>query len=78
MLSVMLAAFLGTAATPAGAATDDNRLVCRETARTGTRFARRVCKTAAEWRAIEEQSQRDLGEMRDRPALNRECTPPSC
>ncbi len=79
MISLMLATAL--AASPASSQTEaaeDNRMVCRESGRTGTRFARRICKPASEWRAISDQAQRAIGDMRDRPFINPVCRPPSC
>ncbi|WP_187107720.1 hypothetical protein [Sphingomonas xanthus] len=65
----------GQAATAAGQtqaarAADDNRLICKKEAPTGTRFGKRVCHTKAEWDQIRAQSQRDAKEMIDRPKID--------
>lgn len=59
----------GTADTPSADAAKEKK-VCKRTQRTGTRFYTEICKTAAEWAAIEEQSKRDAREMIDRPLQN--------
>lgn len=46
-----------------------DRMVCKRTQRTGTRFQTKVCKTAGQWEAIAEQHRRDVSEMVDRPQV---------
>ncbi len=46
-----------------------DRMVCKRTQRTGTRFQTKVCKTAGQWDAIAEQHRRDVSEMVDRPQV---------
>ena len=64
-----LAAFAMSA--PTVAADGDDRQVCRQVeAATGSRLGgRRVCRTAAEWRAIEQQAQREFDRGRSGPNL---------
>jgi hypothetical protein len=69
-----------SAATPAAAqseassseaarSVDDNRVICKKEAKTGTRHQTRTCHTKAEWEEIRLQNQRDLKEMVDRPVI---------
>jgi len=46
-----------------------DRMVCKRTQQTGTRFKKQVCKTAGQWDAIAEQHRRDLSETVDRPQV---------
>ena len=48
---------------------DDNRVICKSEAKTGTRQKTRICMTRAQWDDIREQNQRDLKEMSDRPVI---------
>lgn len=58
-------------ATGNAAATDaKDRLVCKRAKRTGTRFESKICKTAAAWKSLTEQHQRDAGEMINRPVIS--------
>jgi len=57
-----------TATTTASA--DANRVVCRELPKTGTRFNKRECKTAAEWDRARELARRDADEMMNKPRIN--------
>ena len=53
--ALMAGATFSGASEPAQAS-DENRVVCRRIEQTGSRMARqRVCKTAAQWRAIERE-----------------------
>ena len=72
--AVVLAAI--SASMPAAAAPEekaDRRQDCRMVApTTGSRLgARRVCRTTAEWRAIEEEAQRDAERGRSAPNIPR-------
>ena len=40
--------------------TDKNRVICKRTTVTGSRFSKKVCKTWDEWRFLEEQSKQGL------------------
>ncbi len=46
-----------------------DKLVCKRTQKTGTRFYTQICKTAAQWDALAEQHKRDLREHIDRPQI---------
>jgi hypothetical protein len=46
-----------------------DKLICKRTQRTGTRFYSQICKTAAQWDALAEQQKRDLREQIDRPQV---------
>ena len=39
---------------------DDDRIICKRTIVTGSRFAKKVCKTWGEWKALEQDSQDGL------------------
>ncbi len=76
-MRMILAAAALAAATSATAETprqnqDEQRQVCRRIdAVTGSRLgARRVCRSAAEWRAMEEEEQRAVRASRSGPNLN--------
>ena len=69
-------AILLTAANPAAVASNgpdadraDQKVVCRTVKLTGTRFAKRYCKTSSEWRVIEEKSVGALRELQARPQI---------
>jgi hypothetical protein len=71
-------AFLASAsllsAAPAFASTEPSvdpkdKLICKRTQKTGTRFYTQICKTAAQWDALAEQQKRDLREHIDRPQV---------
>lgn len=53
----------------------DNRMVCRNIRKTGTRFDTRICKRVSEWRTIEDKSTTAVREIQGRPQIN--CTTPS-
>ncbi|APZ99560.1 hypothetical protein BWQ93_14505 [Sphingopyxis sp. QXT-31] len=46
-----------------------DKLVCKRQQATGTRFFKKICKTAAQWDALAEQHRRDLREAIDRPQI---------
>lgn len=46
-----------------------DRIVCKRTQQTGTRFKKEICKTVAQWEAMTEQHRRDVSEMVDRPQI---------
>lgn len=46
-----------------------DRMVCKRTQRTGTRFDTKVCKTAGQWEAIAEEHRRNVGELANRPII---------
>lgn len=56
-------------AATAVAASDDDKMVCKSSAQTGTRFKVRTCRTKAEWAAMREQQLRDAAEMVNRPVI---------
>ena len=49
---------------------NDDKPVCRYVTHTGTRFETKVCRSAANWGKLSEQSRRNAAEMIDRPAIN--------
>ena len=46
-----------------------DKMVCKRTQRTGTRFYDKICKTAGQWDAIAEEHRRNLSETVDRPQV---------
>lgn len=46
-----------------------DKMVCKRTQKTGTRFYSQTCKTVAQWDALAEQQRRDLRETVDRPQI---------
>lgn len=68
----LLPAFAVAAHVPSDDAATVNakdRMVCKRTQRTGTRFFDKICKTAAQWDAISEEHRRNLKETVDRPQI---------
>lgn len=79
VLSLSAAAWLLSAAPALAAVSVDatatadatkDKMICKRTQRTGTRFYTKVCKTAGQWEALAEQHKRDAREMIDRPQVN--------
>jgi hypothetical protein len=63
-----------TAAFPAAASAsesqdDGERLVCKNQAKTGTRFAKRVCRTRDQWEAMRENARRQAEEEFNRRTI---------
>jgi len=69
LLSVMPASAAGSVDETATVNAKD-KMVCKRTQRTGTRFYSQICKTAGQWEALAEQQKRDAREMIDRPQVN--------
>jgi uncharacterized membrane protein len=74
MVKVLVGAALATGAAAAFASTpaapaQKEKLVCREQAKTGSRFTKRECRTAEQWEAMAEQHRRSGKEMIDRPVV---------
>lgn len=53
-----------------------DKMVCKRTQRTGTRFYDQTCKTVGQWEAIAEESRRNLSEQTNRPQQNYQPTRP--
>jgi hypothetical protein len=70
-LLLILSAALALAEAPQEAAkpaeAEKPKLVCRKEVETGTRFSRRICRTAEEWQAEAEASKKTLEGIRNRP-----------
>jgi hypothetical protein len=45
----------------------ETQLICKQTAKTNTRFGKKTCRTKAEWAAIAEQNRRVMEEEMSRP-----------
>lgn len=52
-----------------------DRVVCRSLIMTGTRFEKRVCKTAGEWEKIAQRHNDEYREQLARPVINRAAQP---
>lgn len=88
MRGINLLALAATAAllpaTPgfAAVASDDSsvdpkdRMVCKRTQKTGTRFYGKICKTVGQWEALAEENRRSLSEQTNRPQQNYQPTRP--
>ncbi len=65
---VFAAMLLQTSPTPAAKPTDPNARICRKVqAPTGSRVnAKRECRTALEWAAVDAENNRDIDQMRRR------------
>jgi hypothetical protein len=49
----------------------ENQLVCKLRIQTGTRFKKKVCRTAGQWEAMSEAHRRGWEEMANRPVMGR-------
>jgi hypothetical protein len=67
---LIIASLLPVPAHATDPAKPEERKVCKREKKTGTRFTTKICKTAAEWETITEQSRRDIGELINRPQIN--------
>ena len=65
-VSIAIALAMQPAAIPAS---EDNQIVCKKQAKTGTRHQTKTCRTKLQWEQIRIQSQRELKEMMDRPQI---------
>jgi len=52
---------------PQKVSSEDTQLVCKQTAKTNTRFGKKTCRTKAEWAAIAEQNRRIIEDEMSRP-----------
>lgn len=46
-----------------------DKMICKRSQKTGTRFYTQTCKTAAQWDALAEEHKRNLREVVDRPQI---------
>jgi hypothetical protein len=53
-------------------AKSEGRLICKHSKKTGTRFTTKICKTAAQWDRISEESRAEANEMINRPIISTE------
>jgi len=51
------------------ALSDDQRIICKQTPKSGSRFMRRLCGTKAEWERMTEQHKRAYSEIQNRPTI---------
>jgi len=65
VLGMMIVGTPAMAKEKANAPNDPNRKVCRQEGATGSVFVKRVCHTAAEWRAIDENNARQTKTFND-------------
>lgn len=70
VLAIVVPALLATPAQAKSDKDDEQKVVCKRDAKTGTRFAKVTCRTRAEWEQIAEQHRRDYSETRDRPQID--------
>ena len=72
MVAVTAVAASAAAAFDPGRATDarnGDQVVCRNSAKAGTRLVTRICLTRAEWAAIAENGRRTASEIFDRRSI---------
>lgn len=48
---------------------EKQRVICKTQIPAGSRFAVRVCRTAAQWETMAEQNRRDFNETQNRPTI---------
>ncbi len=53
-------------AAPEEAVNDEDKIVCRRTAITGSKFKKKVCATKKEWASLGRRSRENAGEMQRR------------
>jgi hypothetical protein len=66
-IAILCLAFAASASAPAAAnsaveKSDGDRVICKTQAKTGTRFAKKICKTSAQWEAMREEARRSFAE----------------
>jgi hypothetical protein len=82
-LALILASFVGASTLAAAASAPEqkskegDRIICKRQAPTGTRFAKKTCRSKKELEEIAEQHKRDASEMVNRPVVY-SCTGPAC
>lgn len=59
-------------ADPQAAKPEDQKMVCKREAKTGTRFPSKICKTRAQWTEIAESAKRTAAEGFNKPSINGE------
>lgn len=57
---------------PKAAKPEDQKVVCKREAKTGTRFPSKICKTRAQWTEITEATKRMAAENFNKPSINGE------
>jgi hypothetical protein len=57
-------------ASPEDRAQQDEKLICKHNRQTGTRFTKKVCKTAAQWDRMAEEHRSVASEMVNRPLIS--------
>lgn len=60
---------LDTAGQSPARESEENKVVCKSQAKTGTRFKEKDCRTRAQWEELRVQQQRDAEEMINRPKI---------
>lgn len=57
---------------PESSKPDDQKVVCKREAKTGTRFPTKICKTRAQWVEITESTKHMAAENFNKPSINGE------
>lgn len=60
---------VGAAGSSTAPGTGQDRVVCREMMRTGTRFKSKTCRTVAQWEKMTEENRKTASELIDRPFI---------
>lgn len=64
-VGAMLAAFLAVQPAAASEEKKTEKRICKEEARIGSKIAKKVCRTAAEWKALSEQGREDQQALKE-------------
>jgi hypothetical protein len=69
-MMILTALALAAAATPAPPPAKEDRMICRREAATGTRVAKRKCRSQAEMASAERKGQDTMRELQSMPRIN--------
>ena len=72
--AMLAAPALAMSPVPAGAASaeppDEQKFVCKQDAKAGSRFAKKICKSKAQWELLAEEHKRAAKDLVDRAKIN--------
>lgn len=61
-----------TVASPTERAQSEDKVICKHSRQTGTRFTKKICKTALQWDRIADENRAAASEMVNRPQISTE------
>ncbi len=70
MIVATIALFTAGLSDDVAAKPDPQQRVCKHQKQTGTRFAKKTCRTRAEWEAVTEASRREAAESFNKPVIS--------